>query len=221
MSSPNDPATANTATHEAGRAELVRLSREAPLEIGARSFVFVRHGETDGNRLRIFQVAEQPLNANGLAQARSAAARLRALPIRRITASTQARAWRTAEIIAAPHSLHLMPSDKVRERWFGSLVGTPSVNLDWSYDPPGGERLADFVARTRAGLVEALAEPEGSMVVAHGGNLHVLANGLGLTLPNELGANASPILFERKAGAGNGWRASPIGPVNALIGIAS
>ena len=204
--------------HDAGRAELVRLSRERPLVLAARSFVFVRHGETDGNRQRVFQTAEQPLNAIGLAQARAAAETLRAHPVHRMTASTQARAWRTAEIIAGPRGLALEPSDQLRERWFGSLVGTSSASIDWGYDPPGGERLADFVARTRTGFAQALTHAEGTVVVAHGGNLHVLANGLGLVLPDELGANASPIQFER---SGSEWTAKPIGPLNPLIGVAS
>lgn len=202
----------------AGRAELVRLSRQEPLELAARSFVFVRHGETDGNRQRIFQTAEQPLNANGIAQARAAALALKDFAVRRIIASTQARAWRTAEIIAGPRDLPLLPSDLIRERWFGCLVGTSSATIDWAYDPPGGERLVDFVARTRAGLTQALGEAEGTVVVAHGGNLHVLAHGLRLELADALGANASPILFTR---AGDGWTAKPIGPLNPLIGVAS
>lgn len=212
--SPNPPA----GHLEAGAAELIRLSRASPLIVAARSFIFVRHGETDGNRHRIFQHAEQPLNATGLAQASQAALALRNHAVRRIHASTMPRAWRTAEIIAEPHGLALAASDNLRERWFGSLVGTPSIALDWSYDPPGGERLHDFVARTRAGFAEALSEAAGSMVVAHGGNLRVLSNGLGLDLPSQMGANASPLLFAR---SGDSWTVTPIGTLNALIGVAS
>lgn len=205
-------------SHEAGAAELIRLSRAEPLVVAARAFVFVRHGETDGNRQRVYQVAEQPLNAEGLAQARRAADALKPHPAQRIFASTMPRAWRTAEIIATPHGLPLIPMDHVRERWFGSLVGSAITAIDWGYDPPGGETLVDFVARTRRGFAEALTHDDGTIVVAHGGNLRVLANGLGLTLPAELGANASPIYFER---ADDGWSATPIGTVNALIGVAS
>ena len=111
-----------------------------------------------------------------------------------------------------------MPTDDLRERWFGSLVGTPSSSIDWGYDPPGGQTLADFVARSRAGFVAALAQPVGTVVVAHGGNLRVLTNGLGLTLPQHYGANASPLLFER---SGTSWKVIPIGAVNPLIGVAS
>jgi glucosyl-3-phosphoglycerate phosphatase len=203
---------------EAGAAELIRLSRAMPLGVAARSFVFVRHGETDGNRQRVYQVAEQPLNANGLAQARRASDALARHPAKRIVASTMPRAWRTAEIIAAPLGLSLVPTDHLRERWFGSLVGMPSGNLDWSFDPPGGERLIDFVERTRRGFVDALTDDHGTVVVAHGGNLRVLSHGLGLDLPAEMGANASPLFFERD---GARWTVTPIGAINPLIGVAS
>jgi glucosyl-3-phosphoglycerate phosphatase len=210
--------SSTTSSHEAGAAELIRLSRAKPLVVAARSFVFVRHGETDGNRQRVYQVAEQPLNANGLAQARRAADALKSHPAKRIYASTMPRAWRTAEIIAAPHGLPLTPSDHVRERWFGSLVGSAIVTIDWAYDPPGGETLVDFVERTRRGFSEALTDESGTLVVAHGGNLRVLSNGLGLDLPQEMGGNASPLLFER---AGASWNVTPVGTINPLIGVAS
>ena len=205
-------------TPDAGAAELIRLSRAVPLTVAASSFVFVRHGETDGNRQRIYQIAEQPLNANGLAQARNAAEALRTHLVKRVVASTMPRAWRTGEIIAAPHGLTPTPSDDLRERWFGSLVGTTIVAIDWAYDPPGGQTLVNFVERTRAGFLAALTHDSGTVVVAHGGNLHVLANGLGLDLGPQLGANASPLHFER---SGHNWKVTPIGTVNPLIGVAS
>lgn len=205
-------------THEAGAAELIRLSRAKPLTVEANSFVFVRHGETDGNRQRVYQTAEQPLNAGGLEQARVAAESLRTHPARRIYASTMPRAWRTAEIIARPHGLPLLASDLIRERWFGSLVGTAISAIDWAFDPPGGETLIEFVERTRHGFMQALAHESGTVIVAHGGNLRVLSNGLGLELPAEMGANASPLFFER---SGASWLVSPIGRINPLIGVAS
>ena len=79
---------------------LIRLSTEAPLDLDATSFLFVRHGETDGNRNHIFQTAEQELNARGLAQAAEAANVLANIAITRIVASTMPRAYRTAQIIA-------------------------------------------------------------------------------------------------------------------------
>ena len=203
----------------AGRAALIRMSAATPLVVAAQSFIFVRHGETDGNAQRIYQSAEQPLNARGLAQAEAAQRALVSLPVTCIRASTMPRAWRTAEIVAAPHGLTPEPSDLLRERWFGDLVGTSSANIDWAVDPPNGERLADFVERTRRGLVAALDRDDGNVVVAHGGNLHVLVHGLGADLPLALLGNATPIRFQRRSGGG--WEATAIGPVHAPSGSAA
>ena len=79
-------------------------------------------------------------------------------------------------------------------------------------------RFVDFVERTRQGFMEALTHENGTLVVAHGGNLRVLSNGLRLELPPEMGANASPLLFER---AGAGWSVTRVGRINPLIGVAS
>ena len=186
---------------------LFELARASPLSPACTSFHFVRHGETDGNHLRIFQTAEQPLNARGLAQAEAASAALAKSGLERIVASTMARAWVTAEAIARPHGLKPLPEDGLRERWFGDLVGTPSLNHDWRDAPPNGETLATFVTRTQAGLRRALvgADTTRTALVGHGGVLYVLAPSLGIELTTDMLANATPMLFERH---GTGWRAT-------------
>ena len=168
---------------------------------------FVRHGETDGNYTRVFQRADQPLNARGLAQAETASEALKGERIERIVASTMARAWVTAEILARPHAIAPEPEDGLRERWFGDLVGTPSADHDWRDDPPNGETLATFVTRSRAGIGRALslAGTKRSTLVGHGGILYVLGPALGIDLETQHLANCTPLLFER---TGTGWRAS-------------
>ena len=59
-----------------GLDELFRMARATPLAPDCDSFHFIRHGETDGNDKRIFQPADIPLNARGLAQAEAASAAL-------------------------------------------------------------------------------------------------------------------------------------------------
>jgi probable phosphoglycerate mutase len=186
-----------------GLEELFRMAQETPLSLERDSFIFIRHGETDGNFSKIFQTADQPLNARGLEQARRAAECLLGQRLEKIIASTMRRAWHTAEIIGEPHKLAPLPMDGLRERWFGDLVGTPSGDHDWRDSPPNGETLAYFVERTQKGLREALAPRELTALVAHGGTLYVLAASLGLELDNEAYANATPLLVER---AGNGWK---------------
>jgi broad specificity phosphatase PhoE len=193
--------------HHRGLDELFRLARAEPLAPDCTSFFFVRHGETDGNHARIFQSADQPLNARGLAQAESASEALKSERIERIVSSTMARAWVTAEILARPHGIAPEPEDGLRERWFGDLVGTPSGDHDWRHDPPNGETLATFVSRSRAGIARALSQAgrKRSTLVGHGGILYVLGPALGVDLQTEHLANCTPLLFER---TGTGWRAS-------------
>lgn len=197
-----------------GLDELFRLAREDPLTPRCTRFIFVRHGETDGNHARIFQTAEQPLNARGLAQAEAASEALKGEKIQRIVASTMARAWVTAEIIGRPHSIAPEPEDGLRERWFGDLVGTPSHDHDWRLAPPNGETLDTFVRRSRSGIERALnlADTKHSTLVAHGGILYVLAPTLGIDLETQHLANATPLLFER---TGSSWRARRIADVGA------
>lgn len=184
---------------------LFEIARANPLQTDVQSFYFVRHGETDGNFKKIFQTADQPLNARGLAQADAAAEALKTATLQRVVSSTMARAWVTAETIARPHNLKPEPEDGLRERWFGDWVGTPSHDHDWRLDPPNGETLHQFVTRTQVGLTRALASANGrrTALVGHGGILYVIAPSLGLDLESSLLANATPMLFERE---GKGWR---------------
>jgi probable phosphoglycerate mutase len=201
--------------HPAGRVELIRLSAEIPLEVAASEFVFVRHGETDGNKHKIFQPAEIPLNESGLEQARRAGHLLREHNVERIVASTMARAWRTAELVGAPKGLSPEPSDLIRERWFGKLVGTSSAEIDWAITPPEGESLVAFIERTRRGVAEALQSGKPTAIVAHGGNLHVVSAGLGVELDPEFSANATPLVFERQGGR---WRVTRVGTTGGASG---
>ena len=189
-----------------GLDELFRLAREDPLTPSCTRFFFVRHGETDGNYARIFQSAEQPLNARGLAQAEAASEALKGERIERIVSSTMARAWVTAEAIGRPHGVAPEPEDGLRERWFGDLVGTSSADHDWRDDPPNGETLGVFVTRSRAGIARglSLADRKHSTLVGHGGILYVLGPALGIDLETRHLANCTPLLFER---TGTTWRA--------------
>lgn len=193
-----------------GLDDLFRMARAAPLAPACEQFYFIRHGETDGNAQKIFQRADQPLNARGLAQAEAASAALATAKLERIVASTMDRAWVTAEVIARPHGLKPIPEDGLRERWFGDLVGTPSHDHDWRDDPPNGETLHTFVTRTQAGIARSLTEANQTRtaLVGHGGILYVLAPSLGLDITTELLANATPLRFDRNGASS--WRVTRI-----------
>jgi probable phosphoglycerate mutase len=192
---------------------LFEMARAAALSPECDSFHFIRHGETDGNARRIFQHAEIPLNARGLAQAEAASAALAGARLERIFASTMTRAWTTAETIARPHGLTPIAEAGLRERWFGDLVGTPSHDHDWRDAPPNGETLAEFVGRTQAGITRALREAGKvrTAMVGHGGILYVLAPSLGLDVTTEMLANATPLRFERNGSTWNVIRVADVG----------
>lgn len=200
-----------------GLDEVRRLARRRPLKPRAKRFIFLRHGETEGNAKRVYQTADIPLNPTGQEQARRAAEYLRAHPIERILASDMRRAWQTAEAAAEIAGVPVAPEPRLRERWFGDLIGTSSMDLDWRHEPPNGEMLHEFIARTQEGFLAALDSEASTLVVAHGGSLYVLVYSLGAELLEDHIANATPLLFEREAHSGN-WRISNIAPVSVTAG---
>ena len=200
-----------------GLDEVRRLAAARPLQPRAKRFIFLRHGETEGNAQRVYQGAETPLNPTGLAQARRAAEYLRAHPVGRILASDMRRAWQTAEAAAEIVRAPMIAEPRLRERWFGDLIGRSSRDLDWRNEPPNGESLSDFVARTQAGLNDALDSEELTLVVAHGGPLYVLIFSLGADLLEQHISNATPLLFEFEASASR-WRISNIAPGHVTAG---
>jgi probable phosphoglycerate mutase len=200
-----------------GLDEVRRYAAKSPLKPRARRFIFLRHGETEGNAKRVYQPADIPLNPTGQTQARRAAEYLREHPVERILASDMRRAWQTAEAAAEMLGAPVLADPRLRERWFGDLIGTSSVDLDWRNEPPNGESLHDFVARTQAGFNAALDTDASTLVVAHGGSLYVLVFSLGAELLEEHIANATPLLFEHQACADT-WCISNIVPKHLTAG---
>ena len=84
----------------------------------------MRHGETDWNIARRMQGhSDIPLNANGLRQARQAAAGMRGLPIDRILTSPLRRAKQTAQAVAAGRGVPVLIEENLIEMGFGALEG--------------------------------------------------------------------------------------------------
>ena len=176
-----------------------------------RRFVFLRHGETDGNFKRIYQSAEISLNDNGRLQAEFASGLLKGAGIRRIAASDMQRGRETAAIVGQALGLAPVSNPGLRERWFGDLVGTSNMDLNWRNDPPNGERAGEFVRRTLRAFEQVLgpveSPDEGTLVIAHGGNLYVLAFSLGVELTLNMIQNATPLEFTRGS---QGWTVKPV-----------
>ena len=196
---------------EHGLDEVRRLAAARPLQPRARRFIFLRHGETEGNAQRIYQPSYIALNQTGQEQALRAAGYLRGHPVERILASDMRRAWQTALAAAQAVGAPEIAEPRLRERWFGDLIGTSSRRLDWRNEPPNGESLLDFVARTKAGLNAALDTDASTLLVAHGGPLYVLVFSLGADLLEQHIANATPLLFEYESDTSR-WRINNIVP---------
>ena len=196
-----------------GLDQLFAIAADQTLDTSCERFYFLRHGQTPRNALRIFQAPDEPLSPLGVEQARAAAALLANQPLAAIVSSNMTRAWQTAGIVAARPELArlaLVAHAGLRERNFGLLNGTSSVNIDWAYSPEGGETLEAFVSRTRLGLGFALTHAVPTLVVAHGGTLYVLMALLKLELSLHLIGNAQPLLFQRQDGQGGQWTVTPL-----------
>jgi len=138
----------------------------------------IRHGETEGNALRILQHPDIPLSPRGIAQAERLARRLAGEGIARIVASDYARAMTTAEHVQRATGAPLAIEPLLRERNFGDLRGKPYAELTFDpfaldYAPPNGETWPAFherVDRAWARVRELAASTTGGSlaVVTHG-----------------------------------------------------
>ncbi len=158
--------------------------------------LLIRHGETDWNaQSRMQGQSDEPLNAQGRAQAAAVKVRLAGETIHAIYASDLARAWETAQALGITP---IKAAPRLREMNFGTWEGLtyeeiqaydPDVLARWGADvmdftPPGGENLRQFAQRVAPVLEEMRNDhPEETvLLVAHGGSLQILlALALGLS----------------------------------------
>jgi len=174
-------------------------------------FIFVRHGETEGNRTKRYQLPHTPLNETGEGQAALAAQALAKVRIGKLVASPMARAWRTASLVAAKHGIHPEVDGALSERFYVSLWDTPIEGaFNWDWDPDGCEPLATFVHRAAMSVMRILGDDtrDGeTVIVAHGGILLVTCALTQATLESSHRRNAVPLRFARENGA---WTAAPL-----------
>jgi broad specificity phosphatase PhoE len=121
-------------------------------------FWFLRHGETDWNAQGISQGnVDIPLNATGLAQARSAAEKLRNRGIATIVASPLSRARVTAEFVGEALGLPVAIDPDLREVSFGVQEGQAMSGwfADWvagRFTPEGAETFPALRRRAVAAI---------------------------------------------------------------------
>jgi len=158
----------------------------------------LRHGEVQGAETRRFiGHLDVPLSPVGERQCTIQAARLRGVRLAALFSSDLTRARRSAEIIGAPHGLAPTLVPALREMAMGRWEGLTAEEIrgrepvafeDWmarvgEFPFPGGESVADLVARAAAAFDAIVTSAPGSAIaiVAHGGtNRALLCRALGL-----------------------------------------
>jgi len=153
--------------------------------------LITRHGQTDWNNQGLFQgQTDIPLNATGCKQAYSLGKRLSVERIDKIYASDLARAWQTAQAVAAHQKCEPIPDVRLREMSFGDWEGMtynqivenhPRILANWHSDilhtsTPNGEtlhqldqRVCEFIS-----ILNNNDSDECVLIVSHGGPLQVL-----------------------------------------------
>jgi probable phosphoglycerate mutase len=151
--------------------------------------ILVRHGESSGNRDRIFATSPHnlPLTELGYRQAHLAAKRIAELfSAELVVASAYLRASETARIIAGALALPLEIEPDLHEREIGahrgrsydSFLTEPDYDPQrpWAWKPQGGESYEEVQARA-APILDRLAAAHpvrDVVVVSHGGVMMTL-----------------------------------------------
>lgn len=153
------------------------------------NLILVRHGESSGNRDRIFAADPLvlPLTDTGYAQARAAAHCISGLyEVELVITSPFLRAQETARVIADVLETPLQIEPELYERDVGiyrghsydSLAQAPDFRTDrpWAWRPEGGESYEDVMARVSPILDRLAREHADSdvVVVSHGGVMMTL-----------------------------------------------
>ena len=151
--------------------------------------ILVRHGESSGNRDRIFATSphDLPLTELGYRQAHEAAQRIGQLfRPELVVTSAYLRASETARIIAGALALPLEIEPNLHEREIGSHRGRPYDSFltepdydsqrPWMWKPQGGESYEEVQARV-APVLDRLAAAHRArdvVIVSHGGVMTTL-----------------------------------------------
>jgi len=189
--------------------------------------ILIRHGQSTWNlENRFTGFRDVPLTAQGEREAHTGGKKIKASGLipDMVFTSTLERAWRTAELVlvGAGLNLPLIKSDDLRERDYGNLSGLNKAEAAkefgegqvhiWrrSYDmpPPGGESLADVVARVKPyyekHIALELAAGKTVLIAAHGNSLRALMVVLDFYTRDNINSfeipNGEPLIVEFAAG---------------------
>lgn len=166
--------------------------------------LLLRHGRTDWNvEGRLQGRTDVPLNAEGIAGARRAAAQLATMQagggwpdgrLARILSSPLMRALDTARIVGAATGVDVTVDPRLTERDFGGLEGMlhseilarGGLGADFALQPDlpdGAEGWGTMQARMLAAYRECAAGRQPALIVSHMAALTALVQALGLDPP--------------------------------------
>ncbi len=170
---------------------------------------FIRHGETDYNKTKTFQGhLDIALNQKGIFQANLALEHSKSIRFDKIYYSPLLRAKQTAEIINSFHNATMLPDDRLKEIFMGSLQGKKFSKLKefdkiQAFSNPerfGGESHEEFCERVKSFYDEIKDTTENILIVSHGGvyrALYKILNNLdNLQFDLETISNASIIVLK-------------------------
>lgn len=178
--------------------------------------ILVRHGESEGNKARIFADDPHalPLTPLGYEQAREAAELIRArFNAELVVSSPFVRAHETARIIASALALPLKIEPMLYERDVGAHRGQSYDSLrsaagydarkPWAWRPKDGESYEDVRARVGP-ILDRLAQEHPArdvVVVSHGGVMMTLwAHATGSWSEVHAAPNCGIVLIEHHSG---------------------
>jgi len=176
---------------------------------------FVRHGQTNNNLMGILSVfaghTDTPLNEEGRKQAKETASKI-SDDYSMIYSSDLIRCKQTAEILNTKMKLPIKYDARLRERYFGSLEGKKSLDIDptgamkdddmlrlkYDYRPFGGEHV-EGVKERLFNFLEDVKKESGAnskiLVVTHRGIIRIMHHVLKGKIPETI-HNASVHEFE-------------------------
>jgi broad specificity phosphatase PhoE len=164
-----------------------------------KPFYFIRHGETDWNKLEIVMGSTDiPLNELGIKQAHEASVLLENENFDIIVSSPKARAQQTADIISQKTSKDLIFEENLAERTWGDAEGKPhdptKFLLDDTYVPQGAETFSAFQNRVIQAISGILRAQNLPLIVSHGGVFQALTLHLGYQ--DLTASNCTPFFFK-------------------------
>jgi len=154
------------------------------MKLTPRSFYFIRHGQTDWNKVHRLQgQIDIPLNEEGRSQALEVQPLLSNLEIAHVFYSPLSRTQETMHLACSHLDIPKMALDALKERHFGEWEGTEwdEVKRDTHlhFVPQNGESYAVFHERVLTAINNKLDQAEGNVLfVAHAGTFRALCRAI-------------------------------------------